>query len=73
MRIYSVWASPEKAIGHEQGWVVQRIRIIRRIVFNAYFTVLNKSGRIIRLQNLPFLAFLPKFLRFEIAGGLESV
>jgi len=43
MRIYSVWASPEKAIGHEQGWVVQRIRIIRRIVFNAYFTVLSAS------------------------------
>jgi hypothetical protein len=38
-----------------QGWVIRRIRIIRRIVFNVYFTVLNKLGRIIRSQNLPFL------------------
>jgi hypothetical protein len=62
-----------QTLTYNQGCVIRRIRIMRRIVFNAYFTVLNKSGRIIRLQNLPFLAFLPKFLRFEIAGGLESV
>ena len=42
-----------------QGCVTRRIRIIRRIVINAYFTVLNKSGHIIRLQNMPFCRFLP--------------
>jgi hypothetical protein len=44
-----------------QGWVVRRICIIRRMVFNAYFTVLNKLGRIIRLQNLPFFAIIGPF------------
>ena len=47
-----------------QGCVIRRIRIIRHIVFNAYFTVLNKSGRIIRLQNLPFLPFFGLFRQF---------
>ena len=42
-------------------WVIRRIRTIRRMVFNAYFTVLNKLGRYIRLQHLPFLAFLGNF------------
>jgi hypothetical protein len=33
-----------------QGCVIQRIRIIRCIVFNTCITVLNKLGRIIRLK-----------------------
>ena len=32
----------------DQGCVIRRFRIIRHIVMNAYFTVLNKLGRIIR-------------------------
>jgi len=47
-----------------QGYVIRRICIIRRIVFNAYFTVLNKLGRSIRLQNLPFLPFWGLFRQF---------
>jgi len=35
--------------------------IIRHMVSNAYLTVLNKLGRIIRLQKVPFLAFLGNF------------
>jgi hypothetical protein len=47
-------------IGLAQEWVIRRIGIIRRAVFNAYFTVLNKLGCIIRLQNLPsFAGFRP--------------
>ena len=42
-----------------QGWVTRRIRIIRRMIFNPYLTVLNKLGRIIRLQSLPSLPFFP--------------
>ena len=34
-----------------QGCVIRRICIIRRIVFNAYFTGWKKSGRIIQMQN----------------------
>ena len=44
-----------------QGCVVRRIRIIRRIVFNAYFTILNKSGCIIRLQKLPNFGLFRRF------------
>ena len=40
-----------------QGWVTRRIRIIRRMIFNPYLNVLNKLGRIIRLQYLPFAVF----------------
>ena len=36
------------------GGFIQRICILRRIVFSAYLTVLNKPGRIIRLHILPF-------------------
>jgi hypothetical protein len=37
-----------------QGCVVRRICIICCTVFNVYFTVMNKSGRIIQLH-FPFL------------------
>jgi len=40
----------------KQGWVIRRIHKIRRMVYNVYFTVMNKLGHIIRLQNLPFFA-----------------
>jgi hypothetical protein len=43
-----------------QGCLIQHICVIRRIVFNAYVTVLNKSGCIIRLQ----------FYRFGVIFGL---
>jgi hypothetical protein len=39
--------------GQNQGWVIRRIRIIRRMVFDAYFSTLNKLGR--------FFAFLGNF------------
>jgi len=39
-----------------QGFAIRRIRIILRIVFNAYSTELNKSGPIIRMHNLPIFA-----------------
>ena len=48
----------------KQGCVIRCIHIIRRITFNAYFTVLNKLGRIIRLQSLPFLAVFGLFRQF---------
>ena len=32
-----------------QGWVIRRIRKLRCMVFDAYFTVMNKLGRIIRV------------------------
>jgi len=38
-----------------QGCFIRRVCIVRRIVFNAYLTVLNNSCRIIRLDSLPFL------------------
>jgi len=43
---------------------MRHIRIIRRIVFNAYDNVLNKLGRIIQLQNLAFLPFFGIFRQF---------
>ena len=43
---YVVWISTTILVIYNQGCVIRRIRIIRCIVFNAYFTVLNKSGRI---------------------------
>jgi hypothetical protein len=52
-----------------QECVKRRICIIRCIVFNAYFTVLNKLARIIRLQSLPALGLFrqlpPKQLPFS--------
>jgi len=42
-----------------QGCVIRRIPIIRRILINAFFTVLIKLGRIIRLQNMLFAVFWP--------------
>jgi len=47
-----------------QGWVVRRIRKIRRMVFKACFTILNKLDRIIRLQSLPFFAVFGLFRQF---------
>jgi hypothetical protein len=44
-----------------QGCVKWRIEILRRIVFNAYLSVLNKSGCIIRLQNLRIFGLLGSF------------
>ena len=43
------------------GMCLTAYSIIHRIVFNAYFAVLNKLGLIIRLQNLPFLGLLGQF------------
>jgi len=34
---------------------------IRRIVFNVYFIVLNKSGHVVRLQNLPICGLFDNF------------
>jgi hypothetical protein len=50
--------------GYVQECVIRRIHIIRRIVFNAYFTILNKLGHIYDCKFcrfLPFLAFLGNF------------
>jgi hypothetical protein len=52
-----VEAITELADWLHQGCVIWRIRVIRCIVLNAYFTVLYKLGRIIRLQHLSFLPF----------------
>ena len=55
-----------------QGCVIQRIHLILRIVSNAYFTVLNKSGHIIRLQNLHFCRFLAFVGNFRPNNGLQE-
>jgi hypothetical protein len=51
----AIWS----ADGSQVGKVDTCLSIVRRIVLNAYFTVLNKSGRTIGLQNLPYLPYLP--------------
>jgi len=55
-----VWILP--GMCHE--CVIRRILIIRRIVFNAYFTVLNKSGHILRLRNMAKFAEFWLFRQF---------
>jgi hypothetical protein len=59
-----VSSTRDKMLHNHQGSVTWPICIIRCIVFNAYFTVLNESGCFIQLQNLPFLPFLGLFRQF---------
>jgi hypothetical protein len=60
-RKYQGWHKLTELQEFSQGWVIRRIRKIRRMVFDPYFTVLNKLGRIIRLQNLPFSCLFGQF------------
>jgi hypothetical protein len=46
--------------------------IICRIVFNAFFTILNKSGHIIWLQSLPIFADHGLFRRFLLQKRPDS-
>jgi hypothetical protein len=60
LKVRELHAAGGFSVMEQSGVCMQRIRILRCIVFNAYYTVLNRLCCIVRLQDLPkFAEFWP--------------